>query len=83
MASLLFPKANELILTEIDNPRAASHQDLMGAVPSDFDRNKISAASNARDALKKAREITPKDGLICITGSLYLIGAAQEILKSR
>lgn len=83
MASLLFPKANELILTEIDNPRAASQQDLMGAVPAGFDRNKISAASNVSDALKKAREITPDDGLICITGSLYLIGAAQAILNDR
>jgi dihydrofolate synthase/folylpolyglutamate synthase len=83
MASLLFPRANELILTEIDNPRAASIQDLIGAVPADFDRNKISTVSSVSEAVCKAREITPQDGLICITGSLYLIGAAQEILNSR
>jgi dihydrofolate synthase/folylpolyglutamate synthase len=83
MASLLFPMANELILTEIDNPRAASPQDLIGAIPSDFDRNRISTASNVSEAVLKAREITPDDGLICVTGSLYLIGAAQEILNSR
>ena len=82
MSSLLFPLAAELILTEIDNPRAASQKDLMGAVPSDFDRTRIRVASSVRDALEKAREITPDDGLICITGSLYLIGAAQAILNS-
>jgi dihydrofolate synthase/folylpolyglutamate synthase len=83
MARLLFPMANELILTEIDNPRAASIQDLIGAVPADFDRNKISTASSVSEAVFKAREITPEEGLICITGSLYLIGAAQEILNSQ
>jgi len=83
MASLLFPLANELILTEIDNPRATSLVDLIGTVPSDMDRNKISTVSGVSEAVIKAREITPDDGLICITGSLYLIGAAQEILNSR
>jgi len=83
MASLLFPMANELILTEIDNPRAASIQDLIGAVPAGFDRNKISTVSSVSEAVFKAREITPDDGLICTTGSLYLIGAAQEILNSQ
>jgi len=83
MASLLFPFANELILTEIDNPRAASLQDLIGAIPADLDRSKISTAGSVGEALLKAREVTPDDGLICITGSLYLIGAAQEILNSQ
>ena len=83
MASLLFPMANELILTEIDNPRTALIQDLIGAIPSDFNRTKISTVSSVTEAVLKALEITPDDGLICITGSLYLIGAAQEILNSR
>jgi dihydrofolate synthase/folylpolyglutamate synthase len=82
MAGLLFPLAGELILTEIDNPRAASLQDLIGAIPAEFDRNKLSTATSVNEAVLKALEITPEDGLICITGSLYLIGAAQEILKS-
>ena len=83
MATLLFPLATKLILTEIDNPRAASLEDLMAAVPSDFDRQKIRTASSVGDALKQAREITPDDGLICITGSLYLVGAAQAIINSQ
>jgi dihydrofolate synthase / folylpolyglutamate synthase len=83
MARLLFPMANKLILTEIDNVRAASLQELIKAVPPGFDQNRIRTASSVDDALKKAREITPDDGLICITGSLYLIGAAQTILNSQ
>ena len=82
MAGLLFPQANQLILTEIDNPRAASLADLIKAVPSDFDPQKISTAASVGDALERARETTPDEGLICITGSLYLIGAAQTILDS-
>ena len=83
MAGLLFLQANQLILTEIDNPRAASLTDLIKAVPSDYDRQKISTASSVGDALKRARETTSAEGLICITGSLYLIGAAQAILNSQ
>jgi dihydrofolate synthase/folylpolyglutamate synthase len=81
MAGLLFPKANALILTEIDNPRAAPLQDLLAVVPLDFDQHRIRTASNIDDALAQAREITPDGGLICITGSLYLIGAAQQTLR--
>lgn len=83
MASLLYPAANKLILTEIDNLRAASVEDLLAAVPLDFDQDKIIIASSVDDVLKKAREITPDDGLICITGSLYLIGEAQAIINSQ
>lgn len=83
MAGLLFPMANELIVTEIDNPRAASRADLIGAAPTVCDRNKIRTAASVNEALQQAREITPDDGLICVTGSLYLIGAAQVILKSQ
>lgn len=83
MANLLFPSASELVLTEIDNPRAASPQDLIRVVPAEFDRKKIRTASSVSEALQKAGEITPDNGLICITGSLHLIGAAQAFLNSQ
>lgn len=81
MAGLLFPKANRVILTEIDNPRAASIADLQKAAPLDFNRSKILRAASIADALQIARDTTPPEGLILITGSLYLVGAAQEILQ--
>ena len=77
MAASLFPKAAHLILTEIDNPRAAGIETLKTAVPLNFESSKIRFAKSIDNALQIARGITPVNGLICITGSLYLVGAAQ------
>jgi len=81
MAATLFPKADELILTKLDNPRAASVEMLMAAVPKDFNKARVYQASSVIEALRRAREVTPANGLICVTGSLYLVGAIQQALK--
>ena len=67
-----------LILTPIQNPRAASLDDLLAAaralsIPAH-------AAQSPTDALALARRITPPNGLILATGSIYLIGALREAL---
>lgn len=82
MAALLFPKADELIVTKLDNPRAATVEMLMAAAPANFDEAKMHLADSVADALKVAREITSPAGLICVTGSLYLVGAIQQILNA-
>jgi dihydrofolate synthase/folylpolyglutamate synthase len=81
IAATLFPKANRLILTGIDNPRAASLDDLENAMPPNFDRAAIRTAASPHEALQLAGDLTNEEGLILITGSLYLVGAIQEILK--
>src|SRR5262245_40968216 len=78
MAAILFPKAAYLVLTEIDNPRAATVESLKAVVPPGFDPARIHSATSLSEALRMARAITQSDGLICITGSLYLVGAIQE-----
>ena len=81
IASILFPRAWRLVLTSPANPRAATVETLARAVPFNFDSSKITLAPNALDALRAARELTPEDGLICITGSLYLVGEIQSYLE--
>ena len=81
MAATLFPKANELILTKLDNPRAATTEMLMAAVPENFDKARVHCSSSVAGALCMARELTPANGLVCVTGSLYLVGAVQQALK--
>jgi len=80
MAATLFPKARAVILTEVDDPRAASVEALKGATPNECVQANVHQATSIKEALRIAREITAADGLICITGSLYLIGAVQEVL---
>jgi dihydrofolate synthase/folylpolyglutamate synthase len=81
MAAILFPKADALILTSLDNPRAANLEMLTAVAPETFDKSRIHQVSSVVDALRLARQITPVEGLVCVTGSLYLIGALQEILS--
>ena len=81
IAEILFPKAAHLILTPIDNSRSAAPEVLLELVPSAFKKDNVLQAKNTGDALKSAREFTKNEGLICVTGSLYLVGEAQKILK--
>ncbi len=80
MASILFPAAENLILTGLDNPRAATLDELQAAAPPQFDQSKIHRATSVADAWPIARQITNANSVILVTGSLYLVGAAQEIL---
>ena len=78
MAAALLPRAEVLILTALDNPRAASLDALRAAVSDSFDEGKVLQASSADDAVRLARRVTPANGLVCVTGSLYLVGAVQH-----
>jgi dihydrofolate synthase/folylpolyglutamate synthase len=81
IAAILFPRADAVILTALDNPRAASVDSLRAAVPDSFDEGRVWRSSTVDEALQLAKRITPASGLVCITGSLYLVGAAQHALK--
>jgi len=81
MAAVLFPKASVLILTQLDNPRAASLERLMAATTVSIDEERVRRASSAVEAVQLARDFTPAKGLVCVTGSLYLVGAVQEVLS--
>jgi dihydrofolate synthase/folylpolyglutamate synthase len=83
MAAILFPAAREVILTELDNPRAATMTDLKTAVPGSLDQTKLHQARSVTDAIRIAREGATAESLILVTGSLYLVGEVQQsILES-
>ena len=81
MMSTLFPKAAKVILTTLDNPRAASLDELMAAVPEGLAHTKVVPAPTVAAALELARNMASPKGTVCITGSLHLIGKTQELLK--
>jgi dihydrofolate synthase / folylpolyglutamate synthase len=82
MAGVLFRRADEVILTELDNPRAASVETLVAITPEGCDRTRVHVAKSSIDAWRIAKRITSPDGLICVTGSLYLIGEIRKALDS-
>jgi len=70
------PATYNLILTPIDNPRAASLDSLVAAAAAlDIPAH---TAATPTEALALARSITPSGGLIVATGSIYLVGALRE-----
>jgi dihydrofolate synthase/folylpolyglutamate synthase len=83
IAEILFPSAKRLILTTVDNSRSARTEDLLKLVPAAFPKDNVFSTQTSAEALKKAQSVTTDDGLICVTGSLYLVGEMQKLLKDR
>jgi dihydrofolate synthase/folylpolyglutamate synthase len=75
----LFPLANCLILTLINNPRSASLETL-ASFAKQFAPNVVIETTSSIEAVHTAIAQTPPGGLICITGSLYLIGETRPLV---
>jgi dihydrofolate synthase / folylpolyglutamate synthase len=73
LGEILFPLADNLILTTIDNPRAASLETL-AAIAARYNPGSVTKSKTIAEAFDAALRQTPSYGLICVTGSLYLIG---------
>ena len=80
MAAILFPGLEYLVLTQPDNPRAASVQNLQRLAENFIRSEKIIPVPKSSEALQKARDVTSSNGVICATGSLYLIGELMGAL---
>ncbi len=68
-----------LIFTRPEEERSAPPEVLAAALPAEY-RGKAVCVDGVGNALAKARQITGGDDLICVAGSLYLVGAARQIL---
>ncbi|RMH36101.1 MAG: bifunctional folylpolyglutamate synthase/dihydrofolate synthase [Nitrospirae bacterium] len=76
---LLTPLAHSLILTQAHLPRAATPQELANCLPED--RRHVELYPNPLEALLAAeRRANPSD-VICVTGSLILIGELGVALR--
>jgi len=83
IAATLFPAADTLILTRPTNPRAATLDALRQLATSYLSGDMPALASSPDEALRVAEETTPPDGLICVTGSLYLVGEVKSLIACR
>jgi dihydrofolate synthase / folylpolyglutamate synthase len=81
LAATLFPVANQLILTKPNNLRALEPTVIWAMIPPQLKVKNAFLEQSPSDAISIARRVTPANGLICVTGSLYLIGEAAEILE--
>jgi dihydrofolate synthase/folylpolyglutamate synthase len=79
IAECLFPLADCLILTTVENPRSASLETL-ASLTKRFARGTVIQTTSSAEAVRTAIAQTPKDGLICVTGSLYLLGEIRPMI---
>ncbi|HZU45549.1 MAG TPA: cyanophycin synthetase, partial [Terriglobales bacterium] len=78
MAEILFPMAEHVVATAAENPRSASPEEIREAgARTSAD---IVTANDVPSAIRKARELVSQDGVIVITGSIYVVGEAMREL---
>ena len=84
IASILWPKAEKLILTTPSNSRALTADELAANAPKSLTMESIVKTKSIDEAIKRAKAVTSEDGIIVVTGSLYLVGEVRkELLLSR
>jgi dihydrofolate synthase / folylpolyglutamate synthase len=81
IAEILFPIAEQVVVTHANNPRSASVEEIRQAasrVAGD-----IREAADVASALVDADKIAGRGGLVVVTGSIYIVGEAMRQLGVR
>jgi dihydrofolate synthase/folylpolyglutamate synthase len=81
IAEILFPLAERVIATRADNPRSATSGEIREAAAH------ISVgtedAPNVAAALERAQTLAGSNGVVVVTGSIYIVGEAMQALGIR
>lgn len=78
MCEILFPLAECVIATQADNPRSAKAQEIIQSAHRAHAEMELSP--NVPSALARAKAIAGTNGIIVITGSIYVVGEATRAL---
>ncbi|MFZ0317783.1 MAG: folylpolyglutamate synthase/dihydrofolate synthase family protein [Candidatus Sulfotelmatobacter sp.] len=81
MAEILFPLADRVIATRPDNPRAASPEEIQEAGARTG--TEIEPVDDVNRALDRAREVSSKEAVIVVTGSIYLVGEVIAEMRAQ
>src|SRR5215467_11641057 len=81
MTEILFPLAQRVIATRPENPRSASPEEVVQAAGRTG--AEIEEAAEVKAALETARVAAGTGGVIVVTGSIYLVGEAMQLLGVR
>ena len=83
MAEILFPVASRVIVTQANNPRSASPDEIRQAAARVAAGIDIEDAEDVASALESARNVAGGGGLVVVTGSIYIVGEAMRMLGVR
>jgi len=79
MARTLFGRARTVVLTRVADSRSATGARIAQAALGGS--NNVFFTETVQQALSWARSVTPAEGLICVAGSLHLVGAVKHLLE--
>ena len=80
--AIIAGRAERIVFTEAANPRSLSYDQLLRQLPADISRERTFATDTVANAIDIAETVTPDDGVILVTGSLYLVGEVKKILNN-
>jgi dihydrofolate synthase / folylpolyglutamate synthase len=81
MAEILFPVAERIIVTRAENPRSATAEEIKeAAIRSSAE---VETAPNVSSALRQAAAHAGSQGVVVVTGSIYIVGEAMQALGVR
>lgn len=78
----LCPLASQVIITRVNSPRALPPEEIWSKIKRYLNSKPI-IEDSVKLALDKAKKITGKGGLICVTGSVYLVGEVLDLVKDK
>ncbi|MGA2965264.1 MAG: folylpolyglutamate synthase/dihydrofolate synthase family protein [Terriglobales bacterium] len=80
VVEILFPIAKHVIVTHANNPRSASAHEIRRAAARVAAGMEMEEAEDVASALERARKAAGPGGLIVVTGSIYIVGEAMQVL---
>jgi dihydrofolate synthase/folylpolyglutamate synthase len=80
ITEILFPIAGHVIVTHANNPRSGSPAEIRQAAARIAVENQIEEAGDVPAALTRARALAGAEGLVVVTGSIYIVGEAMRLL---
>ena len=78
IAEILFPLAEQVVVTQVANPRSATTSELLQAASRTG--GSLFAEDTVAAALARAQELSKPDGVIVVTGSIFLVGEVMSLL---
>ncbi len=78
IADILFPLAERVVAAQADNPRAAATQEI--ARLAERTQTPVVQSATIALALERAFSLAGADGVVVITGSIYIVGEALAVL---
>jgi dihydrofolate synthase/folylpolyglutamate synthase len=78
ISEILFPIAERVIATRADNPRSATPEEIREAAARTH--TEIDLCDDVTTALERARMLARSDGIVVVTGSIYVVGEAMRAL---